>query len=371
MDEVKSKQAPENQSAKAPESQAGGTEKQSLFAFLVDATEQANAEHCKSNNQRAKGRLNNLWWFFIRQAKLHDRMRLFDENKAARQLAGFFDICNEIACGKRREDERTTKLATQFLVRLAQQGEVASAGDMETKVLKVWKTIESTPGESKVCAAVRTMFSRRNIEAIELVPVLVSNHGKYNGKDNFSSKPVEYDRTGKDYPRQMDALRARQNNMRAHYVKRIADGAGAQQWWDDNCERSREQKEGVGWQNQPANLAVDESNPRRCFAFMLWELWRQIKINSESAYWSQPVVMMLGGGDVAKAFSPYVPIAERTVGDLRNWMVDEGVLRLVKQGGRKGKQLIANEYSFDPIGWVLWWSRERLVIRDTKELDWS
>lgn len=368
------------EAAGVPEPQTGGADKQGLFRFLVDATEHAHVEHTRSNKQRAdrgQQRLNNLWWFWLRQAKLSDRLRTCDAQRAAKYLSGFYDRCRKIVGGQEAADERTATVARQFITRLAQQGEVQSSFDMEAKVLQFWAKIESTPGESKVSAAARTMFSRRSINAVELVPVVVKNRGKADGTDDFRADSVDPTLSAMKAEEAADASRrftSSLNGLRADYVARMSDGGGAQQWFGKNCNKAGEKKEGYGWHNRTVDLQVNEDEPRRCFAFLLWELWQQMKASLDPVdrpFWAMSLVMYLGGGDVSKAMAPYVPITDRTVCNLRNWMEEEGVLRLVEQGGKHGRKLKANAYAFDPIGWVLWWSRERLVIRDAKPLDWS
>lgn len=346
--------------------------KQPLFDFLLDQTGKAFSEW-ESKQQVGKKGNTNYWWYFIRCARVHPRMMGIHAIEAARVLKAFFERCVKLVHGTDpAPSEQALLVAQQFVSRLQQQGEVMSAADLENKVLKVWDDITSTPGESKVTAAVRCMFERRSVEALQLVPSCGTPQfanqpdGEQVYRDPFAglSKPERVKQTA--------VCMAGLNRIRASYVTAIAKAGDVREWWRQHCLHRDNGKGGNGFQSEGITLAVKQDNARRCFAFALWQLWQHVRqVPDERFMIGERVKMLLGSRDVASAMGDYVPVSESTVADWRNWMVDEGVLRLMKQGGKKGNQLVASEYEFDAIGWVLWWSRERLVVVDESPIDWS
>jgi hypothetical protein len=346
--------------------------KQPLFDFLLDQADKAWSEWESKQQSGKKGNMN-YWWYFIRCARAHSRMMGMSAIQAARQLKAFFERCVAIVQGaEQAPSDQAVMVAQRFVSRLQRQGEVMNATDLENKVLKVWDSITSTPGESKVTAAVRCMFDSRHIDASQLVPVV--------GTPQYSNRPdgpMNYHDPMRGLPKRDQAPKASVcirglNLLRASYVTTVAKAGDVREWFRQNCFHRENAKSGSGWQAEDCPLEVPQDNARRCFAFMLWQLWLHLRqVPDERFVIGERVKMILGSGDVAAAMGAYVPIAESTVADLRKWMVDEGVLRLMRQGGMKNGRLVASEYEFDPIGWMLWWSRERLVVVDDSPIDWS
>ena len=346
--------------------------KQPLFDFLLDQADKAWSEW-QSKQQFGKKENTNYWWYFIRCARVHSRMMRMSAMQAARQLKAFFERCVAIVQGaEQAPSDRAVMVAQRFVSRLQRQGEVMNATDLENKVLKVWDDINSTPGESKVTAAVRCMFDSRSIDALQLVPLVgmpryaSQPDGERMYRDAIASHPKP------EHAKQAAACVASLNKLRASYVTAVAKSADVREWVRENCRHRDSGKSGPGYQVEECALEVPQDNARRCFAFMLWQLWQHLRqVPDERFTIGEKVKMILGSGDVAAAMGAYVPIAESTVADLRKWMVDEGVLRLVRQGGKQTGRRVASEYDFDPIGWMLWWSRERLVVVDDSPIDWS
>lgn len=346
--------------------------KQPLFDFLLDQADKAWSEW-QSKQQFGKKENTNYWWYFIRCARVHSRMMRMSAMQAARQLKAFFERCVAIVQGaEQAPSDRAVMVAQRFVSRLQRQGEVMSAADLENKVLKVWDDITSTPGESKVTAAVRCMFERRSVEALQLVPL----RGTPRFANQADSEQVYCDpfagMSKSERAKQTAACVASLNKLRASYVTTVAKAGDVREWWRQHCLHRDNGNVGAGFQSDEITLAVKQDNARRCFAFALWQLWQHVRqVPDERFMIGERVKMLLGSRDVASAMGAYVPVSESTVADWRHWMVDEGVLRLMKQGGKQGNRMVASEYEFDAIGWVLWWSRERLVVVDESPIDWS